>query len=71
MNTASLKNFIQNFNEPCVFKNKLKPTTLEGSKNSACTWTPELVGSLFKGKKLNFRIGKKNEPNSKLFNIKI
>ena len=64
-NNKCLSKFIYKFNQPCVFKTILKPSSGGSSNNSACTWTPKMLADLFKSKKLTFRIGKKNLPNSK------
>lgn len=62
MSRTKLNEFIFKLDRPCVFNEILFQS---GQINSARLWTPEFLASLFKEKKLTYRIGKKLSETSK------
>ena len=54
-NNLKLCDFLNKIDKPILFKNIL---VNENGVNSATSWTPEVLESIFKNQKLEFRIGK-------------
>ena len=63
--TEKLCDFLYKIDRPALFKGIIvRDDSQSSSKNSALGWTPDNIEYVFKGKKLEFRIGNRRASKS-------